>query len=240
MACPPTCLAVATNKRRQKPWRRRSSSKVFTLIELLVVIAIIGILASLLVPALQKAKGKAQEVLCTGNAKQIMQCIHLYETEHDGRLLCRFMSPGGYWHQMLLRFGGSRKLFDCPSRESDVSVSTWAGYGWNYAGSWPGNHPDNIGLGNKPHVTSEAYGGHASITEISDPSNMVTVGDARLLSAACIGWPSVTDADGLLAGIPRVHGDGGNVGFLDGHVSWYLTDEICAPENNYKWTRASK
>jgi len=60
---------------------KRPRNKGFTLIELLVVIAIIGILATLLMPALLKAKEKGNQVKCGNNLKQMALAAHQYSDE---------------------------------------------------------------------------------------------------------------------------------------------------------------
>jgi len=69
------------------PVRRFRQFRAFTLIELLVVIAIIAILAAMLLPALSRAKTKAQGISCLNNGKQLMVAWHMYLHDNNDRIV---------------------------------------------------------------------------------------------------------------------------------------------------------
>ena len=95
--------------------KSRRARLAFTLIELLVVIAIIAILASLLLPALARAKESAKRIQCTSGLRQLGMAMTMYADENEGFYPQRQGGASNYWPLLLQPYYVETKILYCPS-----------------------------------------------------------------------------------------------------------------------------
>ncbi len=182
-----------------KMWNNPKSSRTprafgFTLIELLVVIAIIAILASMLLPALAKAKTKAQGILCMGNTKQLMLAVHLYMND------MRDEFP-------YVTHGGSAQSGAPINENNAASERPWV-MGWLDWGAGANNHNTNkLFLTDRRYAILANYSGNAAKIYKCPADNFLSVAQRRagyservrsLSANGAIGRGNKSNTDGLL------------------------------------------
>ena len=114
---------------------RKRRGPGFTLIELLVVIAVIAVLAALLLPALERARSNARQLVCTAHIRQLMLAYSLYIDDSDGYFLS-YDAYGYNWdyHQLDSYVGTSadKLMIDgCTERKLQTQFTDSMSYGVN-------------------------------------------------------------------------------------------------------------
>ena len=218
----------------------------FTLIELLVVVAIIGILASLLLPSLSRARLTAKDAVCLSNLKQIGTANTIYTVESEKYPSHRNPNATSSWIDLLEK--DNFDYFLCPrvsewnfndgsTLKPDVSTAPMrvhrSGYGYN--SYWMGYYPYN-----GAHPLGRNY---ATAGDVVNPDELIMFADSSPIINGGYKWASTLwypfrkrDGD-LNEGVKPVHGpkgDKANIVFGDGHCRPLFTQPVNYDDSAYK------
>jgi len=199
--------------------RKRLHGKEFTLIELLVVISIIMILASLLLPALGKAKESAMSAKCQGNLKQIGLTNLSYGDDYNGYVPIHY-GVSTNWVTALYsnKYVNHHKVFECPA-----SLSEAANRKVTLTASGNIAQPLGIGYGRNywkfPYASGEMP--YHRFQQIKRPSITLCVCDSfgDRNSSPAGNYSSCVCAAEIRDIAPRHSGYSVNILYYDGHVN---------------------
>lgn len=170
---------------------RNMRLRTFTLIELLVVVAIIGILVSMLMPSLEKARRKAKTAVCVSQNKQIALAWELYISEREGKGFNYVINDSDLqiWTGKLSHYLDTADAFICPETENiedtndhtlGKAKSAWREGRYNTKSPWnTASYAYNINLCPKnSYATSGGYNTYQTQGQIESPSETPLTGDA--------------------------------------------------------------